>query len=140
MLDTAILFCLYNHSQLLEGMADGTSTYPRDPIQEEGNYYKKGVEGNRKGGAETPPPKQQTRGTKKSSSFHAEDQSFLEDSVHLSLIVKNTVITVVHTLKPSSLARSLQIHCTGLTGQRSHTSWAKTEKREPKVLFSFYVK
>ena len=36
-------------------MADGTSTYPRDPIQEEGNYYKKGVEGNRKGGAETPP-------------------------------------------------------------------------------------
>ena len=56
MLDTAILFCLYNHSQLLEGMADGTSTYPRDPIQEEGNDYKKGVEGNRKGGAETPPP------------------------------------------------------------------------------------
>ena len=74
-------------------------------------------------GLRTPlPPKQQTRGTRKSSSFHAEDQSFLENSVHLSLIVKNTVITVVHTLKPSSLAYSLQIHCTGLISQRSHTS------------------
>ena len=39
--DTVILFCLYNYSQLLEGRADGTSTYPRDPIHEEENYYKK---------------------------------------------------------------------------------------------------
>ena len=37
LLDTAIPFCPYNHSQQLEGRADGTSTYPRDPIQEEGN-------------------------------------------------------------------------------------------------------
>ena len=132
--DTAILFCLYNHFQQLEGRADGTGTYLRDPIQEEGNYYKKGVEENRKGGAETtPPPQQHTRGTKESSSFHAEDQSFLENSVHLSLIVKNTMVTVVHTLKPSSLTHSLQIHCTGLTSQRSHTSWAKAEKLDPTV-------
>ena len=48
--DIAMLFCLYNHSQQLEGKADGTSTYPRNPIQEEGNYYKKGVEGDRRGG------------------------------------------------------------------------------------------
>ena len=48
--DTAILFCLYNHSQQLEGRDDGTSTYPRNPIQEEGNDYKKGVEGDRKRG------------------------------------------------------------------------------------------
>ena len=41
--DTAIPLCPYNHSQQLEGMADGTSTYPRGPIQGEGNYYKKGV-------------------------------------------------------------------------------------------------
>ena len=47
--DTAILFCLYNHSQQLEGRADETGTYPKDPIQEEGNYYRKGVEGERGG-------------------------------------------------------------------------------------------
>ena len=41
--DTAIPLCPYNHSQQLEGRADGTSTYPRGPIQEEENYYKKGV-------------------------------------------------------------------------------------------------
>ena len=72
-----------------------------------------------KGGAETP---QHTESTKNSSSDRAEDQSSLVNSVHLSSIVKNTVLTVVHTLKPSSLVRSLQIHCTGLTGLRSHAS------------------
>ena len=40
--DTAILLCPYNHSQQLEVGADGTSTYPKDPIQEEENDYKKG--------------------------------------------------------------------------------------------------
>ena len=35
--DIVMFFCLYNHSQQLEGRADGTSTYPRNPIQEEGN-------------------------------------------------------------------------------------------------------
>ena len=51
-----MLFCLYNHSQQLEERVDGTSTSPRNPIQEEGNYYKKGGEGDRmwRGGAETP--------------------------------------------------------------------------------------
>ena len=37
--DTAIPLCPYNHSQQLEGRANGISTYPRGPIQEEGNYY-----------------------------------------------------------------------------------------------------
>ena len=61
--DTAIPLCPYNHSQQLEGRADGTSTYPRGLIQEEGNYYKKGVKRDRKGwGAETP---QHTRGPEK---------------------------------------------------------------------------
>ena len=46
----AILFCLYNHSQQLEGRADGTSTYPRNPIQKKENDYKKGGEGDRKAG------------------------------------------------------------------------------------------
>ena len=46
--DTAMLLCLDNHSQQLKGGADGTSTYPRDPIQEEENNYKKGVKRNRK--------------------------------------------------------------------------------------------
>ena len=59
---------------------------------------------------QTPLPQQQTRGTRKSSSFHVEDQTFLENSVHLNLIMRNTVITIVHTLKPNSLAHSLQIH------------------------------
>ena len=49
-----MLFYLYNHSQQLEGRANGTSTYPRNLIQEEGNYYKKTVEGDNGGGAETP--------------------------------------------------------------------------------------
>ena len=56
--DIAMLFCLYNHSQQLEGMANGTSTYPRDPFQGEGNYCKKGVEGDRKGGVLDPPSHQ----------------------------------------------------------------------------------
>ena len=81
--------------------------------------------------AKTP---QHTRGTRKSSSNYADDQSSLVNSVHLSSIVKNTVLTVVHTLKPSSLVRSLQIHCTGLTGLRSHTSWAWAEKCDPTII------
>jgi len=39
-------------------MADGTSTYLRDPIQEEENDYKKGGEGNRKGQSGDPPTHQ----------------------------------------------------------------------------------
>ena len=81
-------------------------------------------------GAETP---QHTRGTRKSSSDRAEDQSSLVNSVHLSLIVKNTVLTVVHTLRPNSSTHSLQIHCNGLTGLRSHASWAWVEKRDPTI-------
>ena len=131
-IDIAILFYLYNHSQQLERRADGTSTYPKNPIQEEGNYYKKGVKGDRKVGLRPPPP-QHIRGTRKSSSNRAEDLSSLVNSVHLSLIVKNTVLTVVHTLTPSSLAHSLQIHCTGLTGLRSHASWTRAEKRGPTI-------
>ena len=125
--DIAMLFCLYNHSQQLEGRADGTSTYPRNPIQEEGNYYKKGVEGDKRGGWDP----QRTRGTRKSSSDRAEDQSSQVNSIYLSLIMKNTVLTIVHTLKPSSLTHSLQIHCIGLTGLRSHASWVWLEKRDP---------
>ena len=56
MSDTAILLYSYNNSQQLEEMADGTSTCPKDPIQEEGNYYKKGVKRDRRAGAEIPPP------------------------------------------------------------------------------------
>ena len=52
--DTAIFLCPYNHSQQLEGGADETSTYLRDPIQEKENYYKKGVKEDGEGGAETP--------------------------------------------------------------------------------------
>ena len=87
-------------------------------------------------------PPQHTRGARKSSPDCAEDQSSLANSVHLSSIVRNTVITVVHTLKPNSLVHSLQIHCTQLTGLRSHVSWAWPEKRNPTVtlqLFFFFL-
>ena len=86
-----------------------------------------------KSGAKAPPPPTH-RGTRKSSSNRAEDQSSLVNSVHLSLIVKNTVLTVVHTLKPSSLAHPLQIHCTGLTGLKSHASWVQAEKCDPTTI------
>ena len=45
----------------------------------------------------------------------------------------NVVMVVVHTLKPSSLAHSLSIHCIGLTGLRSHASWTWPEKRDPTI-------
>ena len=48
--DIVIFFCLYNHSQQLEGRADGINTYLKNLIQEEGNYYKKWVEGDKKRG------------------------------------------------------------------------------------------
>ena len=51
--DTAILLCPYNHSQQLEIGPDRTSTYPRDPSQEEENDYKKGSKEKQKRG-ETP--------------------------------------------------------------------------------------
>ena len=56
-----------------------------------------------------------------SSSDCAENKHSLINSVHLCLIVMNTILTVIHALKPSSLIHSLQIYCTGLTGPRSHT-------------------
>ena len=93
--NTAILFCLYNHSHQLEGRADGTSIYPRDPIRKETTIKREWKETGEAGWR----PPQHTRGTRKSSLNHAEDQSSLVNSVHLSLIVKNTVLTVVHIAK-----------------------------------------
>ena len=118
-----MLFCFYNDSQQLVGRADGTSICPRNPIQEEGSYYKKGVEGDRKG-VETPIAPE---APERSSSDWAEDWPPLTNPIYLSLIVKNTMLTVVHTLKPNSLTHSLQIHCIRLTSPRSHTSWACAE-------------
>ena len=59
--DMVIPLCPYNHSQQLERRVDGTSTYPKGPIQEEGNYYKKGskVRQKRRGG--DPPTHQRPR-------------------------------------------------------------------------------
>ena len=52
--DLAILFCLYNYSQQLEGRADGTSISTRNPIQEGGKYYKRGWRETEVRRAETP--------------------------------------------------------------------------------------
>ena len=69
--------------------------------------------------------------TKKSSSDRAKDQPSKINSVHLCLTVMNTIITVICALRPSSSTHSLQIYCTGLTGPRSHTSWAWAAKCDP---------
>ena len=128
-------FLLLQPLPTTRGEGCGTSTYPRNPIQEEGNYYIKGVEGDRKRELRTP---NAPKAPEKSSSDRAKDQSSLVNSVHLSLIVKNIVLTAVHTLKPSSLAYSLQIHCTELTGLRSHASWAWAEKLDPTLSYPFF--
>ena len=123
--DTAILLCPYNYSQQLEKRADETSTNPRDPIQEEGNYYKKGVKRNRKAGRSpliTLEAPEKAPRTVPRSNLPQKTRS-----------LKNTVMTVVHTLKPNSLAHSLQIHCTGFAGLRSHASWAKPKKSNPTI-------
>ena len=70
-----------------------------------------------------------------SSSDCAENKLSLINSIHLSLIVVNTILTVIHALKPSSLTNSLQIYCTGLTGPRSHTPWAWATKRVPTTTY-----
>ena len=69
----------------------------------------------------------------KSSSDCVEDQPSLINSVHLCLIVMNTILTVIHTLKLNSLTHSLQIYCTGFTGPRSHTSWTWAAKCIPTI-------
>ena len=68
-----------------------------------------------------------------SSSDCAENKLSLINSIHLCLIVVNTILTVIHALKPSSLTHSLQIYCTGLTGPRPHTPWAWVAKRVPTI-------
>ena len=126
--NTTILLCPYNHSQQLEGRADGTSTYLRDSIQEEENYNKNGVKRDREGGAKNP---HHTRGPKKGL-LKPSRGSVLSDEPNPSQCnVKNAVTTAIHTLKPRSLAHSLQIHCIEFTGLRSHACWAWHEKRDP---------
>ena len=68
-----------------------------------------------------------------SSSNCAENKISLINSIHLCLIVVNTILTVIHALKPSSLTHSLQIHCIRLIGPRSHTPWAWVAKRVPTI-------
>ena len=70
-----------------------------------------------------------------SSSDCAENKLSLINSIHLCLIVVNTILTVIYTLKPSSLTHSLQIYCTRFIGPRSHTPWAWAAKR---VLTSYF--
>ena len=70
---------------------------------------------------------------RKSFSDCVEDQLSLVNSVHLCLTVMNTILTVIHALRPSSSTHSLQIYCTALTGPRSHTSWAWAEKHNPTI-------
>ena len=85
------------------------------------------MEGN--GGTKKKNPYHSTQ-TREGSSDCAEDQSSLINSVHLSLIVKNTILTVTRALKLGSSTHSLQIYCTGFTGPRSHIFWAWVEKRD----------
>ena len=66
-----------------------------------------------------------------SSSNCVENKLSLINSIHLCLIVMNTILTVIHALKPSPLTHSLQIYYTWLIGPRSHTPWAWATKRVP---------
>ena len=47
-----------------------------------------------------------------SSSNCVENKLSLINSIHLCLIVMNTILTVIHALKPSSLTHSLQVYYT----------------------------
>ena len=135
----AMLFSLYNHFQRLWGGDDGTSISTLNLILhvniggEEGSEYKMG------GGRQSAGPGDHyhSRRTRKSSSDCAEDQPSLINSVHPCLIVMNTILTVIYTLKPSSLIHSLQIYCTGFTGPRCHTPWAWAVKRVPTIFIYF---
>ena len=55
------------------------------------------------------------------SSDCAENKLSLINSAHLLLIVMNTILTVIHALKFSSLTHSLQIYYIELISPRSHT-------------------
>ena len=107
-----MLFCLYNHSQQLEGRLIGQVPTLGTPFRRKETTIKREWRETEEG-AETP---QHTRGTKKSSSDRAEDQPSLINLVHPCLTVINTMLAVVHALKPSSSTHSLQIYCTELTG------------------------
>ena len=63
------------------------------------------------------------------SSDCAKNKLSLINSVHLCLIVMNTILTIIHALKSSSLTHSLQIYYTELTSPRSHTPWVWAAKR-----------
>ena len=107
-------------NNLEEGLMGQVSTLETQFIRKE-TTIKEG-EGRQKRGAET-----------KISSDRADDQPSQINLVHLCLTVINTMLTVVHALKPSSSTHSLQIYCIGLAGPRSHTSWAWAEKHDPTI-------
>ena len=98
--------------------------------------YKKDGMGDNWGGLWN--PYHSTR-TGKGSSDYAEDQSSLINSVHLSLLMANTILTVIHALKPGSSTHFLQIYCTGFTGPRSHTSWVRAEKHDPTIVIAIFA-
>ena len=121
-----LLFTFTTTPNNLGERADGTSISTRNLIHGEGNYYKRGRREAEKGGWNP----YHRGGTRESFSDRAEDRPPLINSVYLSLVMKSTVLTVVYTLKLTSLTHSLQIYCTGHTSLRSHTSWAWVEKRD----------
>ena len=126
--------CLYNHSQQLQGWADGTRSNAMNlKSQRRKEGYKKEGMGGKQEGLWNPHHSMRTR---EGSSDCAEDQSSQINSVHLSLIVTNTILTVIRALKPGSSTYFLQIYCIGFTGPRCHTSWAWIEKHDPTKIFS----
>ena len=79
-----------------------------------------------------------SRGTRKSSSDCAEDQPSLINSIHPCLTVINTILTVIHALRPSSSTHLLQIYCTRLTSPKSHISWVLIAKHDPTINIATY--
>ena len=70
-----------------------------------------------------------------SSSDYAKNKLSLINSIHFCLIVMNTILTVIHALKSSSLIHFLQIYYIGLTGPRFHTPWVWVAKRVHTIIF-----
>ena len=74
-----------------------------------------------------------------SSSDCAENKLSLINSIHFCLIVVNTILTIIHALKSSSLTYSLQIYCTRLTGPRTLGLGCKTSPYRCKCTFNLYI-
>ena len=117
--DRAMLFSFYNHPQPLWVWADGTSislmklNLHVDAAGKEKASIKGGRSNPERGGLRSGPRTGATQAVSRRKS------SWIS-SVHLCMIIMNTMTNDCSSPKPNFLAHSLQIHCIGPAGPRSH--------------------